>query len=126
MIGLSLYPHHLRGGSDCSLGDFCEMVARTAERHGAGVLGIGSDLCQDRPPSALTWMREGRWSGAAADPNAEGFPAQPSWFRDNRDFGNLAKGLSAAGFDSSEVAGIMGGNWLRYLQGVLGGEDGAR
>lgn len=126
MVGFSLYPHHLRGGSDCSIGDFCEMAARTAERHGAAVLGIGSDLCQDRPPSALSWMREGRWSGVAADPTADGFPAQPSWFRDNRDFGNLAKGLSAAGFDSSEVAGIMGGNWLRYLQGVLGGEDGAK
>ena len=84
MVGLSLYPHHLRGGSDCTIGDFCEMTARTAERHGAWILGIGSDLCQDRPPSALTWMREGRWSGTTADPNAEGFPAQPSWFRDNQ------------------------------------------
>ena len=125
MVGLSLYPHHLRGGSDCTIGEFCNMAARTAERHGAGILGIGSDLCQDRPPSALTWMREGRWSGAAEDPNAEGFPARPSWFRDNRDFGNLAKGLSAAGFDSSEVEGIMGGNWFRFLERALGKADGA-
>ena len=26
MVGFSLYPHHLRGGSDCSLADFAEMA----------------------------------------------------------------------------------------------------
>ena len=31
MLGLSLYPHHLKDGSDCSLESFCEMAARTAE-----------------------------------------------------------------------------------------------
>ena len=36
MLGLSLYPLHLKGGSGCSLRSFCEMVARTAE-----IMGIG-------------------------------------------------------------------------------------
>ena len=31
MIGFSLYPHHLRGGSACRLEDFCAMVAQCAE-----------------------------------------------------------------------------------------------
>ena len=30
MLGFSLYPHHLKGKSDCTLQSFCEMVARTA------------------------------------------------------------------------------------------------
>src|SRR5262245_44481297 len=41
VLGLSLYPHHLRGGSGCSLQDFCEMAARTAELIGVDHLGIG-------------------------------------------------------------------------------------
>ncbi len=119
MLGFSLYPHHLADGSKCRLEDFCAMIARAAERYGAAHLGIGSDLCQDQPDSVVTWMRNGRWTkatdygeGSAAAP---GFPDQPKWFRDNRDFGAIEQGLIDVGFDSSEVKGIIGGNWLRFF-----------
>ncbi|MEX0370017.1 MAG: membrane dipeptidase [Tateyamaria sp.] len=118
MLGFSLYPHHLKDGSNCTLQSFCEAVARTAEKYGTDKIGIGSDLCQDQPDSVVEWMRVGRWSkeidygeGSAANP---GFPPQPSWFRDNRDFGNIEDGLRATGMSEDEVAGIMGGNWYRF------------
>ncbi|MCR9127810.1 MAG: dipeptidase [Rhodobacteraceae bacterium] len=124
MLGVSLYPHHLKGGSDCRLEDFCAMLAEAASRYGADRLGIGSDLCQDQPDSVVEWMRVGRWSrqidygeGSAAQP---GFPPMPSWFRDNRDFGNIRAGLEAKGFDAAEVDGIMGGNWLRFYAASFG------
>ncbi len=125
MLGFSLYPRHLAGGSDCTLEAFCGMVARAAERYGVGCLGIGSDLCQNQPDSVVTWMRNGRWtrggeageaSTGEASTNETGFPPQPDWFRDNRDFGNIARGLRAVGFDDAEVAAIMGGNWLRFFE----------
>ncbi|MEM6659657.1 MAG: membrane dipeptidase [Pseudomonadota bacterium] len=118
MLGFSLYPHHLKDGSNCTLQSFCDAVARTAERYGTDKIGIGSDLCQDQPDSVVEWMRVGRWSkeidygeGSASAP---GFPPQPDWFRDNRDFGNIEDGLRAIGMDADEVAGIMGGNWYRF------------
>ncbi|MGR3628620.1 MAG: membrane dipeptidase [Sulfitobacter sp.] len=124
MIGFSLYPHHLKDKSACSLQSFCEMVARAAEMVGVGSLGIGSDLCQDHPDSVVDWMRMGRWTkridygeGSAAAP---GFPDMPDWFRDNRDFGNIEAGLLAVGFDAQEVAGIMGENWLRFFDKSFG------
>ena len=124
MLGFSLYPHHLRGGSACTLNDFCAMIARTAERHGTHFLGIGTDLCQDQPDSVVEWMRSGRWTketdfgeGSAAAP---GFPPMPDWFRDNRDFGALANGLAEVGFSSPEVAAIMGGNWARFFAASFG------
>ncbi len=119
MLGLSLYPHHLAGGSDCTLQAFCDMVARTAEVMGPRQLGIGSDLCQDQPDSVVAWMREGRWTkntdhgeGSAAAP---GFPPMPGWFRDNRDFPALARGLAAAGLATDDIAAILGGNWQRFF-----------
>ena len=62
MLGFSLYPHHLKNKSSCTLREFCEMVARTADEFGAEHLAIGSDLCQDQPDSVVEWMRVGRWS----------------------------------------------------------------
>lgn len=119
MLGFSLYPHHLKGGTACQLDDFCTMIARTAERFGTHFLGIGTDLCQNQPDSVVEWMRAGRWTKSVdygeGSKDAPGFPDMPSWFRDNRDFGNLSTGLRAVGFSSDEVAAIMGGNWERFF-----------
>ena len=120
LMGFSLYPHHLKGKSDCTVESFCEMIAQAAERFGVEHFGIGSDLCQDQPDSVVEWMRVGRWSkeidygeGSAAAP---GFPPMPTWFEDNRHFGNITAGLRAVGFDDAEVAGLMGGNWYRFFE----------
>ena len=124
MLGLSLYPHHLEGGSDCTLESFCEMAARTAELMGVGHIGLGSDLCQGHADSVVEWMRNGRWSkvldyGEGTKATA-GFPAQPGWFRNNRDFGNIAGGLAAVGFSGDEVGRIMGLNWLDFFDRSFG------
>ena len=124
MLGLSLYPHHLLGGTECTLSGFCEMVARLVEQIGIGHVGIGSDLCQDQPDSVVEWMRTGRWTkqvdfGEGSKDNA-GFPPQPSWFRDNRDFPHLEHGLAAVGFSNDEVAAIVGRNWLEFFDRSFG------
>ena len=126
MLGFSLYPHHLKGGSSCSLSDFCEMIARTAERFGADHLGLGSDLCQDQPDSVVEWMRTGRWTKGVdfgeGSAEAPGFPPMPAWFQDNRHFGAISEGLRATGLSAAEVEGIMGGNWYRFFSANFGPE----
>lgn len=124
MLGFSVYPHHLRSGSDCSLRDFCDMVARTADLMGIGQIGIGTDLCQDQPDSVVDWMRTGRWTkardygeGSADNP---GFPPMPEWFRDNRDFGRIETGLRDVGLSVDDVTAVMGGNWARFFAGSFG------
>lgn len=118
MLGLSLYPHHLRDGSATTLAAFCEMAARTADMIGVQRLGIGSDLCQDQPDEALAWMREGKWT--RPDPaDRPRFPPQPSWFEDSRGFANLAAGLRAAGFAEADVDAVLGANWQRFFRAAF-------
>ena len=121
MLGLSLYPAHLRRGGACSLDSFCEMAARAAEIVGARGVGIGSDLCRRQPPSVLRWMREGKWARIESAPRADDppFAPPPVWFQSAADFDNLARGLATAGFSKSEVGGVLGGNWLRFLRAGL-------
>ncbi|MAT88563.1 MAG: peptidase M19 [Aestuariivita sp.] len=120
MLGFSLYPHHLKSKSECTLQSFCEMVARAADLYEIENLGIGSDLCQDQPDSIVEWMRGGRWSKeieyGEGSPSAAGFPPMPHWFQNNRDFGNIAQGLLETGMSDSEVSGIMGQNWYRFYR----------
>jgi microsomal dipeptidase-like Zn-dependent dipeptidase len=100
------------------------MVARTAELMGAERIGFGSDLCQDQPDSVVEWMRNGTWTretdygeGSAGQ---AGFPNQPEWFHDNRDFPKILKGLREIGFSETEVEGISGKNWLRFFEQSFG------
>ncbi len=130
MLGFSVYPHHLRGGSECKLEDFCTMVARTADLMGVEHIGIGTDLCQDQPDSVVDWMRAGRWTksrdfgeGSADNP---GFPPMPDWFRDNRDFGQIEAGLRAVGFAPDDVGAVMGGNWVRFFRQSFGAAHSAQ
>jgi len=124
MLGFSMYPHHLKDGSDCSLHSFCRMIVDCAELMGIDRIGLGSDLCQNQPDSVVEWMRVGRWTkridyGEGSAANA-GFPPQPQWFADNRDFDKIEIGLREIGFDETERAKIMGGNWLRFFDENFG------
>lgn len=119
LLGLSLYPAHMGRGSLTTLDDFAQMVARLAERIGADHIGIGSDLCQDQPPGVLAWMREGKWKYVEAVEDTPEFPAQPEWFRSNLDFVKVRDGLEKVGFSSSEIDGILGLNWHRFLHEAL-------
>ena len=123
MLGLSLYPHHLLNGTDCSLDNFCQMVAQTAEIIGIKNLGIGSDLCLQQPDRIVEWMRNGTWTktidyGEGSKSNAA-FPEQPNWFQDARGFDNLEKGLKEVGFNSEETQGILGNNWFNFYRDYI-------
>jgi microsomal dipeptidase-like Zn-dependent dipeptidase len=116
MLGLSLYPHHLRQGSATPLHEFCAMAVEVATIVGVDNLGIGSDLCQGQPDNVVQWMREGRWTRSDPRSAKVAFPAQPDWFRDNRDFVDLAGGLNAAGFSDSDIAKVLGENWQNFMR----------
>jgi len=122
MLGFSVYPHHLKDGTNCTLESFAAMIADTAEIMGVQNIGIGTDLCQNQPDSVVEWMRNGTWTktkdygeGSSVNPH---FPKQPKWFEDARGFNNLEKGLKNAGFQETEVNDILGNNWYNFYRGI--------
>ena len=122
MLGLSLYAHHLKNGTNCTLDNFCEMTAKTAEIVVVKNLGIGSDLCLNQPDSVVEWMRNGTWTRiknyGEGSKNKPGFPEQPEWFKDARGFINLENGLKKKGFNSDNINDILGNNWFNFYKGI--------
>ena len=122
ILGLSLYPHHLKNNTDCTLESFCEMVAKTSEIMNVKQIGIGSDLCLNQPDSIVEWMRNGTWSKSKnygeGSKNKSGFPKQPDWFQDARGFSNIEKGLKKVGFSDEETHGILGNNWYSFYKSI--------
>ena len=122
MLGLSLYAHHLKDGTNCTLESFSEMVAKTADIMGTKNIGIGSDLCLNQPNNVVEWMRNGTWTkvknyGEGSKDKPE-FPKQPDWFLDARGFKNLDIGLKKIGFNENEINGILGNNWYNFYKGI--------
>jgi membrane dipeptidase len=122
MLGLSLYPHHLKDNTNCTLESFCEMAARTADIMNVKNIGIGSDLCLKQPDSIVEWMRNGTWSKSKnygeGSKNKPEFPKQPNWFEDARGFGNIEVGLKKVGFSDNEINGILGNNWFNFYKSI--------
>jgi membrane dipeptidase len=120
MLGFSVYPHHLKDGSNCTLESFCTMIADTVDLMGINSIGIGTDLCQNQPDSVVEWMRNGTWTNdrdyGEGSASFAGFPDQPEWFRDNRDFANIESGLLSKGFSNEDVELVMGKNWLNFFE----------
>ncbi len=123
LLGLSLYPHHLKNKSDCTLEDFCQMIARYVEKLGINHIAIGSDLCQDQPDSVLDWMRVGRWSKemnyGEGNKNNKGFMPLPRWFEGNSGFANIEQGLRDVSFNDAEINQILGKNWFDFIRANL-------
>ena len=122
MIGHSLYPHHLKDKSNCTLKSFCEMIARTADLIGVKHIGIGSDLCTGHPDTVVEWMRNGKWTKTKdygeGTKEKSSFPKQPDWFVDASGFKNLEKGLRNIGFNEIETNDILGNNWYNFYKGI--------
>ena len=122
MLGLSLYAHHLKDGTNCKIESFCEMVARTVEIMGIDNVGIGSDLCLNQPDSVVDWMRNGTWSKSKnfgeGSKDKPGFPKQPDWFLDARGFNNINTELKNKGFHEEEINKILGNNWFNFYKGI--------
>ncbi len=119
ILGLSLYPHHLKNNSNCTIDSFCTMIIDLIELIGVDHIGFGSDLCQDQPDSVVEWMRVGRWTkkidyGEGSASNS-GFPKMPSWFKGNRDWKNILNKLQELGLKQEEIDKIKGLNWYNFL-----------
>ena len=122
ILGLSLYPHHLKNNTNCTLESFCEMVAKTAEIMNIKQIGIGSDLCLQQPDSVVEWMRNGTWSKSTNFGEGPRFkarsPPQPQSFEDPRGFLNIENGLRQVGFSDEETNGILGNNWYSFYKSI--------
>src|SRR5438270_4433018 len=94
MLGISFYEHHLRSSGHATLDDIVRHVVHLARAAGGPEhVGLGSDL-------------DG------------GFDAKHSAMQDANQFTELSRKLRHR-FSASEVEGIMGKNWLDFLETAL-------
>ncbi|MYY09122.1 dipeptidase [Streptomyces sp. SID4919] len=115
VVGLSMYPRIAPNGVDCTVAQFCDMIAYTVELIGVDHVGLGSDYYAGQGDEELHWWRQGRWSRKPMVP-ISGPVEFPDWFAAGRGYADVQAELLRRGFTDSEVARISGGNWLRMFE----------
>ena len=120
LIGLSLYPFHLKDQGKCKIEDFCSMIKKLINLIGIDHIGIGSDLCNNWPDEVVMWMRNGKWTkkldyGESLNKSIL-WPDQPSWFKKGSDINNIFEAMILNGFSEEEVFKVLGKNWLKFMQ----------
>ena len=123
LIGLSLYPFHLKDHSNCNIADFCDMIFKLKEQIGIDKIGIGSDLCSKWSKDVLVWMRNGKWTknedfGESKNNNPD-WPILPSWFQKASDLHNIADKLLEKKMSSEDANKIMGENWFNFIKRIF-------
>jgi membrane dipeptidase len=123
VLGCATY-RNITGDHYCSsLGNWCEMVARTVDIMGIDHVGIGTDRSHNFTKPDYDWMRMGRWTRGidygAASAARPGKAPPPAWFQEVHHLGLLPGGLKEVGFNAEEVAKITSGNWLRLYREVF-------
>ncbi len=116
VIGLSMYPKIMRGGSNSTLDDYCEMIEWTVERAGIDAVAFGTDFNTGHPVEAVTWWRAGRWARESPLKAPSVFSPWPEWFQSPTAFPGIIDALRGRGFSDVDVRKIAGENWLRLFR----------
>jgi len=116
VIGVAPYPRLTPPGT--TLAKWSQMVLQLAELVGIDHVSIGTDFSEGWSDADLDAIRMGRWTrekdyGAAITPEDRGWAKWPSWFRTPAEFPQLVIGLKEVAFSDSDIAKIIGGNWVR-------------
>jgi len=120
LIGLSLYPYHLKNNGKCKVEDFCLMIKKLINLIGVEHIGIGSDLCNNWNDDVVMWMRNGKWTkkidyGESKTKNIK-WPEQTSWFKKGSDLKKLLESLILNGINEKDALNIIGKNWFNFMK----------
>lgn len=120
ILGLSLYPFHLKNTSDCSLSEMMDEIKRLVDLVGIDSIALGTDICQGRSVQELEYMRNGHWTKTKdygeGSPDNSGWPKLLSWYSRISDFALLEDAMNDNGFSEEEVTKIMGKTWHDFFK----------
>ncbi len=117
VIGATIFPPFLPGGSDSTLKDFVKVVDYLVALAGIDHVGIGTDFTEEQPRAFFDWLLTGKSKKGPA--MQLDYPIKlPAGIQNVAEFGNLTHALHAAGYAEEDARKILGGNFLRLFEEV--------
>jgi membrane dipeptidase len=109
-IGVIFFPAYLNV-EDPSVEDLLDHIDHIAGLVGPEIIGLGADFCQyGWDWTSLVWARSGM---------PERRYRFPRGIEDITKWKNVTRGLIRRGYSDDEIKGILGGNYLRIIDGII-------
>ena len=116
IICLNFFPLFVKP-ANATVDDVVDHVDHISALVGPQFVGLGPDFCAGRWESVLqSW-----WSRGSSDHNTRKMPLDfPAGVEDTTRLRNMTKALVRRGYSDDEIRGILGENFLRYFESVVG------
>ena len=119
-FGVLVVPFFITDAAEATLEHWLAHVDRAAELAGIEHVGIGTDWGEVLPKSVVQALNEEMLRFGFREEHRVDWAATVDGFRRWRDWPNLTAALLGRGYSEDEVRGILGGNFLRVFQEVVG------
>jgi membrane dipeptidase len=98
--------------------DFMDHIDHIAKTVGVEHVGIGTDWPMSLPEWGVQMLAEKIAPEMGFRPEDRISTETLVGFEDYRAFINITRGLVSRGYSDAEISAILGGNWLRVMEGV--------
>ncbi|MDM8347180.1 dipeptidase [Pseudochrobactrum sp. sp1633] len=117
-VGVTMFPPFLAKGTNSTIDDYVTAIDYVTNLIGEDCVGIGTDFTQGHGEDFFEWLTHDK--GYARQLTEFGEIKGLSGIETIGDFPNLTRAMQKAGWNSTKIEKIIGGNWLRLLTNVWG------
>lgn len=117
-VGVTMFPPFLAKGTNSTIEDYVTAIDYVTNLIGEDCVGIGTDFTQDHGTDFFEWLTHDK--GYARKLTEFGEIKGLDGIETIGDFPNLTRAMQKAGWNSTKIEKIIGGNWLRLLTKVWG------
>ena len=121
VVGANAFPPFLRHGYESTVKDYVDAIDDLVERVGIDHVAIGTDYTQDQPKTFFDWIFSQQGTKYQERPVPHPDPlVHPEGMETPDKLSNVAREFVDRGYSDTDVAKILGGNWLRLFREVWG------
>ncbi|ALE84069.1 dipeptidase [Pseudonocardia sp. HH130629-09] len=113
VIGANAFPRFLPHGFDSTVDDFLDAIENMVELAGVDHVGIATDFCEGQDMAYWHYLRALHGKIPGAEPQVPRPDPSLAGLGNAAHMPRVAEGLAGRGYSATEVAKIVGGNWLR-------------
>ncbi len=119
-VGFASYTPFLPRGEDSTVDDCVAAMDYLINLVGEERVGIGTDWVQDQDLDFFHYLSRDKGRGRPTATPQSRVPRMPRGLETLGDFGNFIPAMERAGWSQTRISGVLGRNWLAFLEEVWG------
>jgi len=117
-VGYASYTPFMPKGEDSSVDDCVAGIDYVINLIGEENVGIGTDWVQDQDVAFFRYLSSDKGKGRATATPHKTVPKMPKGLETLGEFRGFIPAMERAGWSENKIRGVLGENWLRFLERV--------